>query len=147
MTHTDLRARFGLAQRPDRPVTHERPPAATDDEIDAAGKLSAAFETVEAARGHLYNFHRMSGTADRELQEAVAALRKAGADELADQIADVLVGRDIVDGLWSFQLVERYDTQYYEAFRAAKELVEQQLTGGTPHVLEAEMKGDEQRPR
>jgi hypothetical protein len=75
----------------------------------------------------------------------VAALRRAGSEDLAQQIADVLVGRDIIDGLWSFQLVERYDAHYYHAFRAAKELVERKLTAGAPHVFEAEMKQREQQ--
>ena len=113
--------------------------------MDAVGKLSAAFEVVENARGFLYGFHRMSGEADLALQEAVAALRSAGHGELADEIEQVLVGRDVVPGFWTFQLVESYDEQYWQVFRAVDDLVRERLSGGRPHVFEAEMKQREQQ--
>ncbi len=116
----------------------------SDDEVDADGKLSAAFEVVEHARGLLYGFHRMSGQADLALQEAVAALREAGHADLAKEIDEVLVGRDVIPGSWTFQIVEAYDEQYYQVFRAATEKVRQVLAGGAPHLFEAEMKVREQ---
>lgn len=140
----DLRARFGSSRRPDRPVRHARPDGSDDRTVDALGKLSAALEVVENARGLLYGFHRMSGEADLALQEALRALRAAGQDELADEIDDVLVGRDVVGDMWTFQLVESYDRQYWQVFRAAEEKVRAALSGGTPHVFEAEMKHHEQ---
>lgn len=140
----DLLARFGPAKHPDRAVVHPRPTQATDDEIEAAGQISAAFETLEHARGHLYAFHRMSGTADLELGAAIEALRAAGHESLADEVDEVLVGRDVVGDRWTFQLVEAYDAQYYQVFRAVDEKVRQVLAGGTPHVYEAEMKRAEQ---
>jgi hypothetical protein len=115
-----------------------------DKEVDADGKVSAAFEVVEHARGLLYGFHRMSGQADLALQEAVAALREAGHGDLAQEIDEVLVGRDVIPGRWTFQIVEAYDDQYYQVFRAATEKVRQILAGGTPHLFEAEMKVREQ---
>ncbi len=140
-----LLPRFGSAKHPDRPVAHPRPDGSSDATVEAVGKLSAAFEVVENARGFLYGFHRMSGEADLALQEAVAALRSAGHGELADEIGQVLVGRDVVPGLWTFQLVEAYDEQYYRVFRAVDELVRDRLAGGRPHVFEAEMKHREQQ--
>ncbi|MGS0684824.1 hypothetical protein ACVBEQ_06695 [Nakamurella sp. GG22] len=140
----ELRDRFGSARHPDRAVEHSRPPGADDATVDAVGKISAAFEVVENARGLLYEFHRMSGEADLALQEALAALRKAGHQELAAEIDDVLVGRDVVGDMWTFQIVESYDEQYWRAFQAVDELVRQQLSGGSKHVFEAEMKQREQ---
>ena len=140
-----LLARYGSAKRPDRPVVHPRPDGSSDATVEAVGKLSAAFEVVENARGFLYGFHRMSGEADLALQEAVAALRSAGHDDLADEIGQVLVGRDVVPGFWTFQLVEAYDQQYYRVFRAVDELVRERLCAGRPHVFEAEMKHREQQ--
>ncbi len=137
--------RFGGAKHPDRPVAHARPAGSSDATVDAVGKLSAAFEVVENARGFLYGFHRMSGEADLALQEAVAALRSAGHGELADEIEQVLVGRDVVPGFWTFQLVESYDEQYWQVFRAVDDLVRERLSGGRPHVFEAEMKQREQQ--
>src|SRR3954468_14922146 len=107
----ELRDRFGSARHPDRAVENSRPPGVEDATVDAVGKISAAFEVVENARGMLYAFHRMSGEADLALQEALAALRKAGHQELAAEIDDVLVGRDVVGDMWTFQIVESYDEQ------------------------------------
>ena len=50
---------------------HRRPDGATDATVEAVGKLSEAFEVVEDARGSLYRFHRLSGTADLTLGEGV----------------------------------------------------------------------------
>ena len=144
---SDLREKFGSARRPERPVAHERPAQTDDATVDAVGKISAAFEVVENARGMLYAFHRMSGEADLALQEGLTALRDAGHEELATEIDEVLVGRDVVRDMWTFQLVEAYDEQYWQVFRAADELVRKQLSGGVPHVFEAEMKHREQSDR
>ena len=103
-------------------------------------RVSAAFEVVENARGMLYAFHRMSGDADLALQDALESLRAAGHPELADEIDDVLVGRDVVRDMWTFQLVEAYDEQYWQVFREASALVRERLSAGLPHVFEAEMK-------
>ena len=139
-----LLARFGSAKHPERDVIHRRPANIDGATVDAVGKLSAAFEVVENARGFLYGFHRMSGEADLALQEALAALREVGQDELADEIDQVLVGRDVVPGMWTFQLVEAYDEHYWQVFRAVDELVSERLSDGRPHVYEAEMRTREQ---
>ncbi len=144
MADDDLVARFGSAKRPDRPVAHRRPADAGDELIEAVGKLSEALEVVEHARGHLYAFHRYSGTADLTLQQAISQLREAGAAELADQVEQVLVGRDVIDDKWTFQLVEAYDSQYWSVFRSVESLVRERLLQGVPHVYEAEMKLEEQ---
>jgi hypothetical protein len=141
---SDLQARFGSARHPERAVAHQRPSATDDATVDAVGKISAAFEVVENARGMLYAFHRMSGEADLALQEGLAALREAGHIELAGQIDDVLVGRDVVRDMWTFQIVEAYDEQYWRVFQAVDQEVRDRLAGGVPHVFEAEMKRQEQ---
>jgi len=145
---SSLRDRFGSARKPERAVVHRRPaatePGADDATVEAVGKVSAAFEVVENARGMLYAFHRMSGEADLALQDAVLSLRAAGHQELADEIGDVLVGRDVVRDMWTFQLVEAYDEQYWQVFREASALVRDRLAAGLPHVFEAEMKRREQ---
>ena len=112
--------------------------------MSADGKVSAALEAIEHARGLLYAFHRMSGEADLALQEAVDALRECGHAELADEVDTVLVGRDVVPGWWTFQIVEAYDAGYWSVFRAVAEKVRGELAGGAPHVFEAEMKSAEQ---
>lgn len=139
-----LSATFGTAKRPERAPAKSRGEGVDDATVAALGKLSEAFEIVENARGHLYEFHRMSGMADLTLQDALGLLRDAGHHAMAEEIDDVLVGRDVVPGLWTFQLVEAYDDQYFAAFQAAERYAREKLVDGTRHVFEAEMKADEQ---
>jgi hypothetical protein len=125
----------------DRPLPeHTRPDGVTDATVEALGRLSEALEAAEIARGRLYGFHRMSGTADRTLGEAVELLRKAGHEELADRIDTELVGRNVLHGRWTFQVVEEYDDTYYSLFKELEAEARQQLAQGRRHIYEAEMK-------
>ena len=139
-----LVTRFGSAKRPDRPVAHDRPAGCDDATVAAMGKLSAALEVAEDARGSLYRFHRLSGTADAAVQDAITALRDAGHGRIADTLDEVLVGRDVAAGLWTFQLVEQYDSGYIDVFRACEAAARSDLGFTAPHVAEAEMKSREQ---
>jgi hypothetical protein len=121
---------------------HRRPDGTTDETVAALGKLSEALEAVEEARGHLYTFHRRSGTADLMLGDAVQLLREAGHAELADEIDRDLVGRNVIEGRWTFQIVEDYDDGYYSSFRGWEQRARRQLVGGRRHLYEAEMKED-----
>jgi hypothetical protein len=107
--------------------------------VEAVGKLSEAFETAEAARGHLYQFHRMSGRADFLAGDAVALLRKAGHDDLADRVENELVGRNVLPGRWTFQMVEEYDDGYFALFRELDDLAVK-LCNGHRHLFEAGLK-------
>jgi hypothetical protein len=125
----------------DQPLPeHRRPDGVTDATVEALGKLSEALEAAEVARGHLYAFHRRSGTADLTLGEAVELLRKAGHGELADQIDKELVGRNVVQGRWTFQIVEEYDDTYWSLFRRLEREAREGLVDGRRHLFEAEMK-------
>jgi hypothetical protein len=106
----------------------------------ALGKLSEALEVVEDARGHLYAFHRLTGTADLTLGEAVEAFRGAGHDAFADRLETELVGRNILEGRWTYQVVEEYDDGYYALFRELEATARDDLAGGQRHVFEARMK-------
>lgn len=121
---------------------HRRPDGVSDQTISALGKLSEALEAVEAARGFLYSFHRLSGTADLTLGEAVDELREAGHEQLADRIERDLVGRNVIPGRWTFQIVEAYDDGYYAAFREIERDARDRLVEGRRHLFEAEMKED-----
>jgi hypothetical protein len=123
-------------------AAHLRPEGVEDATVEALGKLSEALEAVEVARGHLYTFHRLSGTADLTLGDAVAKLRDAGHTHLADRIDRELVGRNIIAGRWSFQVVEDYDDGYYATFRDLERTARDELVGGRRHLYEAEMKED-----
>lgn len=112
--------------------------------IEALGKISEALEAVERARGHLYSFHQLSGTADLTLQEGVAKLREAGHTELAEEIEAGLVGRDVLPGRWTFQIVEEYDDGYWSVFREHEDKARRLLAGARRHLFEAGMKEKEQ---
>jgi hypothetical protein len=115
-------------------------PDLDDATVEALGKLSEALEVVEHARGLLYGFHRLTGTADLTLQEAVGLLREAGHAELADDIDRDLVGRNVIADRWTFQIVEDFDAHYWSIFRALDDRARNQLSDGDRHVYEARMK-------
>jgi hypothetical protein len=125
---------------------HVRPEGVTDATVEALGKLSEALEAVEVCRGHLYAFHRRSGTADLTLGEAVGLMRAAGHEELADRIDTELVGRNVIHGRWTFQIVEEYDDTYWSLFRELEREAREQLVEGKRHLYEAEMKERERTP-
>ncbi|HVU93117.1 MAG TPA: hypothetical protein VHC23_12830 [Jatrophihabitans sp.] len=143
---TNLVEAHGSAKHPDRPVAKQRPEGMSDATVAALGKLSEALEVIENARGLLYQFHRMSGTADLTLQEAVDQLRAAGHEELADEVDQCLIGRDVLPGLWTFQIVEGYDENYYRVFKDVEESARRRLGDVPKHLFEAEMKRAEQQP-
>ncbi|MBG0740760.1 hypothetical protein IV500_15400 [Paeniglutamicibacter antarcticus] len=123
-------------------ANHQRPDGVTDATVTALGKLSEALEVVEHARGYLYGFHRLTGKADLALGEAVDLFREAGHTGLADRLEQEIVGRNVIDGRWTFQVVEDYDDGYYAQFKAAEKLARQELVDGKRHLFEAEMKED-----
>jgi len=121
---------------------HTRPDGVDDTTVEALGKLSEALEVIEEARGTLYHFHRITGTADLALGEAVVLFREAGHDAVADEIERELVGRNVLEGRWTFQIVEEYDDGYYATFRDQERKARETLVGGRRHLYEAEMKED-----
>ena len=121
---------------------HRRPASASDATVEAAGKVTEALEWVERARGHLYDFHQMMGHADLLTGEAADALADAGHDDLAAFLRDEMVGRNVIDGRWTFQIVEEFDDLYWSAMRDAERRVRDELMEGKRHVFESEMKDD-----
>lgn len=117
-----------------------RPEGVDDATVEATGKLSEALEWIERARGRLYDFHQMSGHADLLLGEAADALAEAGHTDWAQRIDDALVGRNVIQGRWTFQIVEEYDATYWNEVRATVREAERDLVGGSQHVYESEMK-------
>lgn len=138
---------LGSAKKPDRRAPeHQRPAGASDATVDAVGMLSEAMEKMEVARGHLYAFHQLSGAADLGVQNAAKAMRDAGHGAMADAIDEVLVGRDVAAGRWTYQLIEDYDDNYAAVFREVERRVRTELMDGVRHVYESEMQFREQRP-
>lgn len=107
--------------------------------VEAVGRVTDALDTVEVARGHLYAFHRMTGSAGREMAEAADLLEEAGHQAEAQELRDRFVGRDVLDGRWTFQLVEEYDGLFYGPFRKFEAGI-RDLVGGHRHLHEAALK-------
>ncbi len=106
----------------------------------AVGRVTEALETIERARGHLYSFHQLTGRADLQLDEAVARLNEIGQADLAHYISCELIGRNVLPGRWSFQIVEEYDDGYYRCFKETEQRVRNRLTDGHRHVHEMALK-------
>ena len=124
---------------PVRASDHEPAEDVSDETAEGVGKLSEAFEYIERAKGHLYSFHQLMGRADFLVEEAADTLRGAGHEEFAERLARDLVGRNVLAGRWTFQVVEEFDDVYYEFFRGL-ERESRELTGGVRHLQEARMK-------
>ena len=119
---------------------HQRPEGVDDATVEAVDTFTRALETIEVARGHLLQFHRLTGTGDTQLRESVRQLRDAGHGDLADRVEHELVGRNVIEGRWTFQIIEQYDEDYFATWRAMEQTARDELVGGKRHLLEAEMK-------
>ena len=126
---------------------HTRPAGADDATVEAVGKASEALEYLVRARGHLYSFHQLMGRTDLLLQDAVDGLRAAGHDAEAEELRQRAVGLDVIPGHWTFQLVESFDSHYWQPVCDAERALRNALMEGKRHVFEAEMKAREQADR
>jgi hypothetical protein len=111
--------------------------------------------TRSATRGALYTFHQEMGRTDLLFGEAAHLLDNAGHHELAIGRRDDLVGRNVLFGRWTFQVVEEFDRTYCDVAGAWTDRVHDALLGGRRHVFESEVKdrrrtagraGHERRP-
>src|SRR6266542_3183052 len=107
---------------------------------DAVGKATEGLEYVERARGHLYAFHQLIGRADFLFEECAVLLDEMGHRSHARSVWHNLVGRDVLEGRWTFQVVEGFDTDYYEAARAEVHNLVDDLAAGRRHVHEEAMR-------
>jgi hypothetical protein len=119
---------------------HARPEGVDDTTVEAVGRLTEALEYVERARGALFDLHQLIGRADILAEEAADLLDEAGHDGLSKLLRTDLVGRNVLDGRWTFQIVEEFERTYWEPFRGLERQVRDELLQGRRHVFEAEMK-------
>ena len=135
--------------------SHARPDGTSDATVEAVGRLSEAYEYLIRARGHLYSFHQLLGRVDLLAGEAAEHLDELGHAEQAALLRKDIVGRNVLDGRWTFQIVEEFDRTFWDPFTEAEQAVRDQLMAGRRHVYESEMKdqrrtdgrsGHERRP-
>lgn len=128
------------ASSDERSSEPRRPAGVSDAAVTAAGRMTEALETLMRAQGHLYSLHQLIGHSDLQLDEVCELLREAGAEDLAEEIERDLLGRNVLAGRWTFQVVEEFEDGYMSLFRAKEQAVRDALTGGRRHVHESEMK-------
>ena len=58
----------------------------------------------------------------------------------ADSLRTDVIGRNALDGRWSFQIVEEYDDLYFHPVQERIGRIETDLMAGRRHVAEADMK-------
>lgn len=128
-------------------MTVKTDPAAADGDeaptkatIDAVGTLGEAMEYVERARGHLYSFHHLIGRADLLFGQSAVELADAGWKGLGTRLHDDVEGRDVIPDRWTYQVVEEFDTGYWQPIREFVDEVRQACVGGQWHLSEAQMK-------
>lgn len=127
-----------MSEQPDQ--DHQRPPGVDDATVDAVGKIGEAFELLERARGALYEFHQRIGWVDDTLGDGLDQLRDAGHSELADELSQRWLGRNVLPGMWTFEIVEAFDRTYYQVAVEGERRVREALMEGRRHVQEAERK-------
>jgi hypothetical protein len=125
---------------------HEVPAGVSDATVAAVGKLSESLEYLERAKGRLYDFHQLMGRVDLLAQEAADELAAAGHPDHARLLREDVIGRNVLEGRWTFQIVEEFGDMYDAPFRRAEEKVRNDLVAGRKHVYEANMKVRERSP-
>jgi hypothetical protein len=135
---TTTRNGASMAEQPD--PAHRRPEGVDDATVDAVGRISEAFELLQRARGALYEFHQRIGWVDDILGDGLDQLRAAGHVELADELARTWLGRNVLPGMWTFEVVEAFDRTYYDVAVDGERRVHEALMAGKRHVQEAERK-------
>jgi hypothetical protein len=121
-------------------AVHERPPDASDELVEAVGKVSEALEWVERARGRLYDLHQLIGRADFIFEDAANLLEEAGNSDLAQFVRTEVIGCNVLPGRWTFQIVEEFDDGYYRTVADAERRIRDELMDGKRHIHEAELK-------
>jgi hypothetical protein len=94
----------------------------------------------------LYDFHHLIGRADFLMEDAAELLDDAGHGELAELLRTDVIGRNVLEGRWTFQIVEEFDDVYYDAAKGAETRARDELMAGRKHVYESELKEKRRTP-
>lgn len=82
-----------------------------------------------------------------EFATAVHMLSDASLQDEADQVDREIVGRNVFNGRWTFQIVDEFDDlYYYDVVRACLLRQVKEYLGGDRHALKRRMKAAERTP-
>jgi hypothetical protein len=73
-------------------------------------------------------------------EESASRLAEVGHRDEAALLWQDLVGRDVLEGRWTFEIVERFDDDYYGTARSDVTRLVDGLVGGRRHAHEAVMR-------
>jgi hypothetical protein len=121
-------------------------PAPADDQrlLETMATATEAMEYVERARGHLITLHHLLGRAEVLFEEVASELRAEGHAAEATRLEHEVIGRDVIEGRWSYELLEEFDRGYFEPVRNTHRDVVAS-TVGRPHAREERVRAARRR--
>lgn len=116
----------------------------TEKEIEALHHLQLGKEDIKKARGYLMDFHHEIGSGMNHYKKAHELLEEVDRDKSADEISE-MVPRDVIEGYWSWKLVEEFESHFYDPVSDAEESVRDRMADGEEHINEQIMEKDRKR--
>ncbi|MGW7658874.1 hypothetical protein, partial [Streptomyces sp. NPDC054756] len=104
------------------------------------------FSPPVGPRGPISYSTTRTGPPDRPRYRVASLLREAGHPEWAEKVREEILGRNVIPGHWTFQIIEAYNATYYRPFQQLEASALQELADGADHLLEAEMKEERRTP-
>lgn len=115
----------------------DQPGAELDDSERAAlHDLQLGIEHLHRGYGHLLAFHHEVGRGMNRFDDARSELREAGHDRWADALRDEMLPSGVVEGMWSYEVVEAFADGFLAAATDFEAGVREALAGGQRHVTE-----------
>lgn len=105
-------------------------------ELAVLHECQLAIEYLYRAYGNLLTFHHGVGHAMDRFAVAERELRALGHDALADELRDEHLPAGAVDEVWTYELVEAFQSGMLSAVAAFERDVREELAEGTPHLHE-----------
>lgn len=103
-------------------------------DIQALHELQLGMEKFKMAHGNLVEFHHNIGSGMEHYRRAMEMLEDSH-PELAEEIAPELA-RGVVEGRWSWSIVEEFEEFFMENVREANNEVRDELADGEEHINE-----------
>lgn len=108
----------------------------SDLERAALHNLGLGVEHVYRAFGHLLEFHHETGRAMDEFETARVQLREAGHEAFAARLRDDLLPAGAVGDMWTYELVEAFESGLLADVVEFETAVRDALADGVAHVTE-----------